>query len=394
MKILHTFAYYHPSIGGSQEVLKQISERLVRRGHRVTVATAKLPNRTASSVNGVRIEPFSISGNQVCGIRGEAKRYKEFLLSGDFDVMMNYGAQQWATDLAFPILDRIPCAKVLAPCGFSGLHRASYSGYFQGLPKFLRRYDRLVFHSGTYQDVQFARRHGLTDFTVIPNGASAAEFADVDATFRRRYAIPDDVPLLLSVGSHTRLKGHATTIEAFRQARIGRSVLVIIGNRFGRIGCRWSCRLRAAVTRAVSFGRKRVLLANPPRRDVVAAFHAADLFVFPSNVECSPIVLYEAMASGTPFVATVCGNSAEIAQRGGGIVVPTRMRADGFVEADPRQLAREIEQLVLDPQRRRTMATAGHQAWKQRFTWEKIAKEYETLYENVVGARAALANSA
>ena len=33
MKILHTVQYYHPIQGGAQEVVKQISEQLVRRGH-------------------------------------------------------------------------------------------------------------------------------------------------------------------------------------------------------------------------------------------------------------------------------------------------------------------------------------------------------------------------
>ena len=39
MKILHTVEYYAPSVGGAQEVVRQISERMVQRGHQVTVAT-------------------------------------------------------------------------------------------------------------------------------------------------------------------------------------------------------------------------------------------------------------------------------------------------------------------------------------------------------------------
>ena len=42
MKILHTVEFYHPSVGGMQEVVKQLSERLVRLGHNVTVATSQL----------------------------------------------------------------------------------------------------------------------------------------------------------------------------------------------------------------------------------------------------------------------------------------------------------------------------------------------------------------
>ena len=35
MKILHTVEFYHPSQGSMQEVVRQISERLVKLGHKV-----------------------------------------------------------------------------------------------------------------------------------------------------------------------------------------------------------------------------------------------------------------------------------------------------------------------------------------------------------------------
>jgi hypothetical protein len=73
MKILHTVEFYHPSIGGTQEVVKQISERLVKSGHDVTIATTRLPERNARDLNGVRIEEFDVSGNAVRGLSGETK---------------------------------------------------------------------------------------------------------------------------------------------------------------------------------------------------------------------------------------------------------------------------------------------------------------------------------
>ena len=39
---------------------------------------------------------------------------------------------------------------------------------------------------------------------VMPNGAGEEEFSHVDPTFWQRYRISEDVPLLLTVGSHTR----------------------------------------------------------------------------------------------------------------------------------------------------------------------------------------------
>ena len=63
MKFLFCCEFYYPSVGGVQEVMKQIAERLVARGHEVTVATTALPNRDFTSLNGVQIAQFAVSGN-------------------------------------------------------------------------------------------------------------------------------------------------------------------------------------------------------------------------------------------------------------------------------------------------------------------------------------------
>jgi hypothetical protein len=97
MNILHTVEFYSPHVGGAQEVVKQISERLARRGHSVTVATTRISGRPKGPVNGVHVEEFAVSGNEVSGFRGEVERYQDFLLGSGFDIMMNYAAQQWPT---------------------------------------------------------------------------------------------------------------------------------------------------------------------------------------------------------------------------------------------------------------------------------------------------------
>jgi len=386
VKILHTVEYYAPSRGGAQEVVRRISELLAARGHSVTVATTRLDEREESELNGVSIASFDVHGNAVSGLQGEVERYRRWLLDGDFDVMLNYAAQQWATDSVFPLLDELECAKLLAPCGFSMLHSPAWADYFAKLPGVLRGYDRLVFHGERYRDFDFAREHDVGGLEVVPNGASQSEFEAPAEDFRARHGIPRDVPLLLTVGTHTGLKGHAAAIEAFRRARIGPAVLVVIGNSTGEGGCLADCRRRVRRTRWLSLGRKRVLLLDPPRGQVVAAYRAADVFLFPSEVECSPVVLFEALASRTPFVSTACGNAEEIAAwSGSGAIAPAQVRRHGRLRADPRELARIVEQLVRDPERRRIMAEAGHAAWLQEFTWERIALRYEALYTELVG---------
>jgi glycosyltransferase involved in cell wall biosynthesis len=386
VKILHAVEFYEPSVGGAQEVVRQVSRRLAARGHDVTVATTRLAERKTCEIEGVEIAEFAVSGNAVRGIQGEQERYQDFLLGGDFDLVMSYAAQQWTTDLLLPLVERLPYASVLAPCGFSGLHQPAYAGYFRSLPERLSRFDALVLHSDSYQDARFVREAGLR-YDLIPNGAGADEFAQAQAGFRARYDIPDGAALLLTVGGHTGRKGHALLIDAFRRARLEEAVLVVIGNTPTGHGCLSSCRVRSAWANLLARD-KHVLLLDPPRDEVVAAYQAADLFVFASQIECSPLVLFEAMAARTPFLTLDVGNAAEIASwSGGGLVLAGRRDERGYTTIAAATLARRIEELLADRRRLAELGAAGHSAWKERFSWEKIVRQYEQLYARVAGAR-------
>jgi glycosyltransferase involved in cell wall biosynthesis len=389
LRILHTVELYDPSVGGAQAVVGQVSRRLAARGHEVTVATRALAERTAAEIDGVRIAEFPITGNAVRGMKGPVREFQDYVVRGEFDVVMGYAAQQWSVDALLPVLDDIPYAKTLAPCGFSALHDPSYARYFDELPRALARFDRLIFHSGTYQDVRFARDHGLENVVVVPNAADEREFADHEAgeaagrAFRERHGIAPDAPLLLTVGGHTGEKGHALAIETLRRLD-KRAVLVIAGNKPLRGGCLWDCRRRRLLT------RRRVLLLDAPRAETVAAFHAADVFLFASGIECSPLVLFESAAAGTPFVSLDVGNSAEIAQwTGAGRIAPTQRLANSRVTGRAEDLAREVDALLADPAARRALGEAGREAWRRSYTWEDAADRYETVYREAIASLAA-----
>ena len=380
LKILHCVEFYHPSPGGAQAVVRQVSRELVLRGHEVTVATTRLPHRQEAELDGARIEEFEISGNAVRGMTGEVERYRSFVFDGGFDLVMTYAAQQWTTDALLPVLDRIPGRKVLAPCGFSGLDDPAYQAYYSELPGQLVGFDELIFHSDTYQDIEFARRAGLENLNVVPNGASREEFEDLASDFREQHRIDFDEPLLLTVGPHNWIKGHAQAVESFGRSNLTRGAMVVIGNKPLRLGCQWDCRRRSITTRLASRGRKRVILLDVPRDQVLAAYRAADLFVFCSEVECSPLVLFEAAASATPFVSTAAGNAVEIADwTGAGIIVPSERR-DGRVTAPTERVAAEIESLWKDGEERLRRAEQGRAAWRREFTWDQLAARYERVY--------------
>ena len=214
MKILFCCEFYAPSVGGVQEVMRQLAERLVVRGHSVTVATTAIPSRGFKDLNGVQIQEFSISGNLASGMKGELERYRQFVTASTFDVVMIKAAQQWTFDALWPVLSKIPGGKVFIPCGYSCLYEPDYATYFRELPAILRQFDHLIFYASEYRDIHFARQHGLTNFSIIPNGASEVEFGVTpDPSFRHRYGLCDQDFLFLTVGSPARMKGHCEIAE-------------------------------------------------------------------------------------------------------------------------------------------------------------------------------------
>lgn len=388
MRILHTVESYDPSTGGMQEVVKQISEHLVMGGHSVTVATSKHPARTNDIMNGVEIKGFDISGNYVRGMQGNTESYQQYLQNSDFDIITNFAAQQWATDLMLPLLNDIKTKKVFVPTGFSALHLPEYSDYFEKMKEWMNLYDMNVFLSDTYQDINFARKFGVKNLTIIPNGASELEF-NRDETFniRKDLGIPADQFLILHVGSHTGAKGHSEAIEIFRGADLKNVTFIIVGNVFSK-SCYKICKNKELFFRLnpVNYIRNKHLSVRSLTRDqTIALYKTSDMFLFPSNIECSPIVLFECLASKTPFLTTDVGNAAEIIQWShAGELLPTKKDERGYSHAEIPVSAHMLEDLYHDSEKRRMMTNSGFKAWQEKFGWNAIAQQYYDLYATLL----------
>ncbi len=384
MKILHTVESYEPSKGGMQELVKQISEHLAKQGHQITVATSCHPERKSHSINGVTIRDFAISGNSVRGINGEVDTYQHFLLNSDFDIITNFAAQQWATDLMLPLLKDIKSKKVFAPTGFSALHFPEYSGYFEKMKTWMKEYDMNIFSSDVYQDIEFARKNDIKKITMIPNGASELEFTRKAIIDIRKYlGIPVHQFLILQVGSHTGMKGHAEAIAIFRRSNLKNATFVIVGEIFSKY-CYFSCKAKELLFRINPVNKmknKTFSVRFLDRDQIVALYQSSDLFLFPSNIECSPIVLFECMASKTPFLTTDVGNAKEIIEWShSGELLPTTRDKNGYSRADIGQSVKLLEGMYDNPKKRVAMQEAGFNIWQEQFSWEKIAKKYENLY--------------
>lgn len=386
--------HYPPSLGGVQEVMRQIAERLAADGVDVTVATSPHPDRPLDTIrHGVRVVSFAISGNRAKGMQGPVEEYRSFLRSKKFDAVLIKAAQQWTFDAAIDVIPELAGRKLFIPCGFSGLHDSLYADYFRDMPQWLRRFDGLIFYASDYQDIVFARSHELSPLYLVPNGVDEREFLDSSpGKIRQRLGIDFQHDLLLSVGSRIAGKGHWEVIRAFGQARLSRpATLVINANAPGNtlmgelkrhlkhaLMGRWPLSWLAwwyGRTKA----RKQVMIVDLPRAELVRLYKAADLFILASHIEYSPLVLFEAAAAGTPFLASSAGNSQEIAQwTSGGTVVP-RKRNDS-AEVSVAVLAREIETMLADPVKLcGTGQTARESILDGGFTWDKIVRRYRDL---------------
>lgn len=392
MKILHTVEFYYPSIGGSQEVVRHLSERMAKAGHEVYVATTKLPNRKSLEYNGVHIVEFDLKGNSVRGIKGpDAKKYRDFLLNEQFDVIMNYASQQWATDIFLDVIDQVKAKKVFVPCGFSALYDPDYVDYFAKMPEKFKHYDKLVFLANKYRDIDFAREHGFEDKSmIIPNGADESEFATLATEeeknfIRARYGLGGLV--IITVGNHTNEKGHIELMRAFKLLPVTPATLVIVGTIIPHDGCYDHCELGAnSCNNSRKFlGKRVVLMDGSNREDVLQVLKASDIFGFFSNIECSPLALFESAAAGVPFVASEAGNDAEIAEwTQGGIIAKSHHLPNGRVKVDAKDALKQLTLLAYNKKKRQSMGRAGHASWKKSFTWEKLTRDYLNLYEQLL----------
>ncbi len=425
MRILLCSEFYAPSVGGVQEVVKQVAERLVLRGHDVTVATTKLPHRSFDTLNRVKIKGFEVAGNLAYGMVGEVDAYRDFVTSTNFDVVMIKAAQQWTFDALWPVLPQLKVRKVFIPCGFSGLYEPAFAEYFRKMPDILRQFDHLIFYASDYRDINFTKEQGLYNFSVIPNGASEIEFfATLDPSFRGRHGIGKDGLLFLTVGSFTGAKGHFEVVSAFEQAVLDRpATLILNGNRmtssplkpilkhklsqytYGDLKVVLKTRVKKYAKSGLrgigiidkvdtvegiaerinkSHSNKRVLITDLPRAELIQAFMAADLFVFASNIEYSPLVLFEAAAAGTPFLSVPVGNAEEIAQwTGGGAICPAPRDGRGYTRVDPKVLAEHMTRMAKDRALLNKLGATGKKNWAERYTWDKIVVEYEKVLRGV-----------
>jgi glycosyltransferase involved in cell wall biosynthesis len=118
---------------------------------------------------------------------------------------------------------------------------------------------------------------------------------------------------------------------------------------------------------------------NVPVDELVALYRRAALVVVPSRYEGFGLPAAEAMACGTPVVASAAGALPEVVSAGGGgiLVEPNR----------PEALAAGIQRLLGDRRARNRLGDLGRQGVLAAYAWPRVAERTAAVYADVVDRR-------
>ena len=214
----------------------------------------------------------------------------------------------------------------------------------------------------------------------VPNGVDCEVFRpdpEGAAAWRARLGVAADAPLVLFVGALDqahRFKNVPGLLQAFAQQGHPEAVLWIVGDGDLRPG------LAVLAERLGLQGRVHFLGKHPPEA-LAAIYSAATVTVLPSTaVESFGVVLIESMACATPVIASALpGVRGVVAEEKDGLLCPP---------GDVAALAAALTRLLEDSSQAQRMGFAGLEKVQQHYAWSAIAHILETLYQEVLGARA------
>ena len=227
---------------------------------------------------------------------------------------------------------------------------------------------------------------------VVHNGIDLDEYRAVPGTdVLTSHGIDPAKPFVLFVGRITRQKGIIHLVDAI--PKIDPSIQVVLAA---------GAPDTPEIGRAMEAGVARVAAARPgvvwirdmlPRAEVIQLYTHAAVFCCPSVYEPFGIINLEAMACGTPVVASAVGGIPEVVvPEETGLLVDVGLRTGtGFEPRDPATfsdaLAAAINRLAADPELRARFAAAGRARVEAHFSWDGIAKTTLALYERLAAER-------
>ncbi len=218
-------------------------------------------------------------------------------------------------------------------------------------------------------EMERALEQGLNESRMIllPHGVSMEDYGQLkQGVARRRLEIPQEVPLVLSVGAHEAAKHLDFLIQEMAVAD-ARAHLLIAGEETSS----QTKRLRALASRLLG---SRVSFGTFPHEFMPTVYAAADLCVIASRREGFGLTLIEAMASGIPVIHHDEPAMNWIAADGG---VPVDMNRQ-------HRLSKTLNALLENSSTRLKLAQRARQRAEESFSWETLLPQYLKMYERAL----------
>jgi D-inositol-3-phosphate glycosyltransferase len=216
-----------------------------------------------------------------------------------------------------------------------------------------------------------------TRIAVIPCGVDTELFTPGDQAAARAALGLDDRPRLLYVGRIAPIKGLQTLLDGMARLRAGgrRAHLCIVGGDADEPLNGHEGELRAQLGR-LDLGDTVTFVGAQPQERLRTWYVAADASVLPSYYESFGMVALEAMACGSPVIASrVGGLQTTVRDRVTGVLVP---------DHDAAALADALGRLLDDPDLRWRLGREGVR-WAAQHRWpcvaEAVCREYAALVE-------------
>ena len=391
MKILMLTWEYPPRIvGGIARVVYDLSKRLIKDGHDVTVVTYKegdAPDyENDKGVKVYRVQNFEINPNNFIdwimqlNFNMIAKTTEIISKEGKFDVihahdwLVAYAAKTLKHSFDIPLVSTIHATEA----GRNGGVHDEVQRYINDTEWLLTYESNEVIVNSNFMKGDIQRLFGLPfeKINVIPNGLNMTSFSGLerDYSFRRQYAA-DNEKIILTIGRMVYEKGIQHLIAAMPKvlANYHDAKLVIVG-KGGMIDD-----LRAQV-HSLGIDQK-VYFAGFLNSRKVPIYQCSDVAVFPSTYEPFGIVALEAMLAGVPTVVSDVGGLGEIVNHG--------VNGMKSYAGNPNSIADSILALLYNPELCANITKKARQEVKDNYSWTKIAQDTHFTYQKAIMQTAA-----